>query len=605
MKKIFITGATGFIGNKLANFLAEKGHTVHALVRSPERAINLNPPRIKIFKGDITNYDSIINAMRGCQEVYHVAALVSLWLPDPRTHYKVNVGGTRRVMDAASDLHVEKVVYTSSGSVLPSRNGYLVNETDENSVPAFTHYGRSKQKAEQLIKYYHSLGLNVVTVIPTRVYGPGLNTKTNASSRLIKRGCEGKLVLLPGTRDPIANWAFIDDVVQGHINAMKYGKAGERYILGGDNASLRDVFNIVHEISGNTFPMLSVPAPILKLFAMISLFIAKLTGIPPLITPDFVDKLLSTAPRNINKAVCELKYNYTPLKEGVSKTISWLKNSNHEKQQPQESSTHGNYALVTGASQGIGKCIAEKLAQRGYNIILVALPTVELEKTASELENRFGIKTESIAIDLAQDDTPQIVFDKVERLGVNVSILINNAGIGFVGRFEDNPLDYYLQLIKLNAQTTVQMTYLFLPILKLNSQAYIMNMGSLASILPVPYKSVYVASKQFVRGFSLSLCEELRRDGISVTTICPNTVLTKKIHFNRVAKMGWLGGISALKPDDVAQESVDAMFSKKRCIVPGNLNRVVSYCLGLLPYNIMMSIIHHQIQKTLPPLKRI
>ena len=261
--------------------------------------------------------------------------------------------------------------------------------------------------------------------------------------------------------------------------------------------------------------------------------------------------------------------------------------------------------MITGASLGIGRSIAHKLAERGFNIILVALPTDELAQTELELKNKFGINTESIGIDLSQDGAPQIVFEKVEKLGIRLSILINNAGIGYVGRFEDNPFSYYRTLIKLNAQATVQMTYLFLPMLKERSRAYILNMGSLASILPAPFKSVYVASKQFIRGFSLSLCEELREDGISVTTVCPNTVLTKEIHEKRVAALGWLGRISALRPNQVAEESLEAMFAGKRCIVPGMLNRFASFLLRLLPYNIMISLIQNQIKKTMLPLKPI
>lgn len=264
-----------------------------------------------------------------------------------------------------------------------------------------------------------------------------------------------------------------------------------------------------------------------------------------------------------------------------------------------KNSSGASYALVTGASQGIGKCIARDLAQRGFNLVLVALPTPELKETQCELRRAFDVDVKAIGIDLTQEKAPHTVFEKFRRLGVPISVLVNNAGIGYLGRFEDNPLPYYLKLIKLNAIATIQLTYLFLPVLRKSPESYILNMGSLASLFPIPFKSVYVASKQFVRGFSLSLREELKRERISVTTVCPNAVLTNQMHSESVRSVGWLAKIAALQPEQVAKESIRSMFQGKRVYIPGLASRLYQLLRRFLPYEIMMSMVRRQMLKIL------
>ncbi|MDX1479049.1 MAG: SDR family NAD(P)-dependent oxidoreductase [Saprospiraceae bacterium] len=260
----------------------------------------------------------------------------------------------------------------------------------------------------------------------------------------------------------------------------------------------------------------------------------------------------------------------------------------------------GSYALVTGGSHGIGRSIAEILARRGYNILLVALPTPELDLAKIELAQKYGVQVESVGLDLTCENAAQAVLTKFNQLDARLSILVNNAGIGYLSRFEDNPLSYYVKLIRLNAVAMVQMTHIFLPALRRESRAYILNMGSMASLLPLPFKSVYAASKHFVKGFSLSLREELRSETISVTTVCPNAVLTNQHHRDSVRSVGWLAGISALTAQQVAQESVMAMFRRKGIVVPGVASKVYQAIHKMLPHRVVMSLLRRQLKKLIP-----
>ena len=149
---IFITGATGYVGNNLANRLAGEGHTVHALCRSSNKKSLLAHPNIKTFEGDITDMTSIEHAMKGCVQAYHLAAFARVWSKDPSLFYKLNVEGTKNVLEAAKKLDVKNIVFTSTGGVLGPSNGRPVKEDDERYGNVFNEYEDTKTQAENLCK---------------------------------------------------------------------------------------------------------------------------------------------------------------------------------------------------------------------------------------------------------------------------------------------------------------------------------------------------------------------------------------------------------------------------------------------------------------------
>ena len=322
--KIFITGASGFIGNKLAIRLAEQGHEIHALVRSRSAVTGLYHPRISLHYGDITLPSTIGPAIKGCDQVYHVAAFAKLWAKDRKTFFDVNVTGTENVLNAALRHDVKKLVFTSSCAVFgPSLREPIVERDPR--ITAYTNdYDLSKFMAESLVKDFAQKGLFSVIVNPSRVYGPGLQTHTNTITRMIGRGLQGKWILMPGTRNVVGNYVYIDDVVEGHIMAMRKGLSGERYILGGENISYSQVMHIVRQ-EIHDIKLVPLPVFAMKGWGYIELLKNRFTGIDPKFTPEAVGRYLQDASFNCQKASQQLGYSITGFRDGVRQTISYLK----------------------------------------------------------------------------------------------------------------------------------------------------------------------------------------------------------------------------------------------------------------------------------------
>ena len=334
--KIFVTGATGFIGERLVQKLVERRHRVRALTR---RDVLPSPPGLdakqgdpwhcggmEVVRGDITDQDSLRRGMEGCDRVFHLAAYAKNWAPDRRTFYRMNVEGMRNVFRAARELGVARVVWTSTCVTLgPTPPGATADESTPRLTPRyFTEYEKTKSIAENEALQMAADGFPVVIVNPMRVYGPGNLTEGNSATRLIDQYDRGRLpFLLNGGRN-VGNWVLVDDVVEGHLLAMERGRVGERYLLGGENASLREFFRSIDRVSGKRhcqIPLL-IYSPLV--FAWMLERRARWLGIHPAITPGWVrtfavDWVYSTA-----KAERELGYRPTPLLDGLRITYQWL-----------------------------------------------------------------------------------------------------------------------------------------------------------------------------------------------------------------------------------------------------------------------------------------
>lgn len=324
--RIFLTGATGFIGSVLMRQLINDGHIVHVLYRSASfNKVDLSHSKILHFKGDLLNFSSLEQAMRGCEQAYHLAAYARVWAPDPLMYHNINVIGTRNVLQTALRLGLDKVVVTSSAATLPaSENGDPVNETAVKKSFE-TQYARSKYLAEEEVRVFHQKGLHTVIVNPTRVYGPGLLSESNAVTKLIKWYLQGRWRFLPGDGSFIGNYAYVGDVAWGHQKAMKYGKSGNRYIIGGENISLRNFFQFIGHVSGKNRKLLSLPLPMVKTFAKAERWKADAFNLRPLITPQWIENYLKDSPLSSAKAKEELNYTITPMAEGLENTIHWLR----------------------------------------------------------------------------------------------------------------------------------------------------------------------------------------------------------------------------------------------------------------------------------------
>jgi len=323
--KIFITGATGYIGQKLVTRLINEGHYIHALCRAKPDGKLFENNRIRIFEGDLLNTSKIDEAMKGCDQVYHMAAYARVWAKNPRTFFDINVRGTVNVLDAALQHGVKKVVVTSTGGTYGPSNGKPITEASLRTVDFYNEYESSKFIAEERVNQYVCRGLNAVIVHPLRVYGPGVQTASNAISNLIKRYVSGEWHIIPDDGNSMGCFSYIDDVVTGHMLAMEKGKAGEKYILGGENLSFNTFFSLLKRKSEKKYLLVKVPVPLMMVYGWQEEMMATLFGRTPLVTTKWIRKYNIDFSFSSEKAIRELGYKITPFEQGLTTTLSWLR----------------------------------------------------------------------------------------------------------------------------------------------------------------------------------------------------------------------------------------------------------------------------------------
>ena len=327
--KILITGASGYIGHKLAMEAARRNYTVHILVRDMLSPLLPTHPNIIKFKGDITDKVSVMAAMMNCDKVIHAAAIAKLSAKDNTIFYSVNVEGTRNMLDAALALGVKKFVFTSSGAVIGPSGKYPMSENDPRIAAFENDYEISKHWAEELVKEYCRRGLFAIIVVAPRVYGPGHDCNGNTMNVLLKNILSMRLAFVPSYDNVVANYAFVDDVVTGHFLAMDKGLGGEKYILGGENLSYRSFFQLIKQNTDKKIGLIRIPKLLLKIFSFFYMSICAVIGKETHISPKVVDRLAQDRALSSDKAIRQLGYSITPFSIGIHKTILHLKNKNY------------------------------------------------------------------------------------------------------------------------------------------------------------------------------------------------------------------------------------------------------------------------------------
>jgi short-subunit dehydrogenase len=251
------------------------------------------------------------------------------------------------------------------------------------------------------------------------------------------------------------------------------------------------------------------------------------------------------------------------------------------------------YALITGASLGIGREVAREFARRKVNTLLVALDTPDLYELKEELRKNHGIHAECFAADLTDPASAIAIHEWCLENGYVVKYLINNAGIGESGFLEDVALKRYCQMIDLNTKAYIALTHQFLPDLKLLGDAYIMNTSSREATLPLPYKAVYTGTKNFVYAFSLALNQEVRRYGVKVSVLCPGPVLTNEEGLKRMEAQGRKARMMMLYSEQVASYAVKNLLRGRLVINPGRMNRWIDRIHRVIPMPVKMRILEH------------
>jgi dihydroflavonol-4-reductase len=324
---VLVTGASGFVGSAVARRLCEAGFAVRALVRPTSPTAHLTGLGLDFVAGDLRDPASLRAALAGVRYLFHVAADYRMWARNPQEMIDTNVAGTRALMQEAMRAGVERVVYTSSVATLAARtDGVSADET----MPLEEHraigtYKRSKVAAERAVEALVAQGLPAVIVNPSTPIGPR-DVKPTPTGRIIVEAASGRM---PAFVDTGLNMVHVDDVAEGHLAAFERGRVGERYVLGGQNASLAEILRTVAEAVGRRPPTFRIPRQALMPFAHVSEAIARRTGREPMLTVDGLRMAKNKMFFSSAKAERELGYRARPYREGIADAIGWFRQAGY------------------------------------------------------------------------------------------------------------------------------------------------------------------------------------------------------------------------------------------------------------------------------------
>jgi len=323
--KTLVTGASGFVGSAIVRRLLDAGHNVRALLRPNSPQDNIKGLDVEITVGDLTDMATLKQAATGCSALFHAAADYRLWVPHPQSMYAANVDGTRNIMRAALDAGVQRVVYTSSVATLgTNQDGTPADEETPSSLDSMIgHYKRSKFMAEALVhELIEKEALPAVIVNPSTPVGPR-DIKPTPTGKMILDAARGRM---PAYVDTGLNIAHVDDVAAGHLLALEKGIIGERYILGGENMSLKDILSQVATIAGRKPPRIRLPHNAVLPMAWVVQGIARLSGTAqPIMTVDGVRMAKKRMFYSSAKAEQKLGYTHRAVVDALRDAVEWFR----------------------------------------------------------------------------------------------------------------------------------------------------------------------------------------------------------------------------------------------------------------------------------------
>ena len=332
--KAFITGATGFVGSHVARALAADGAELRLLARPTSRRENIEDLRAEVAVGDLCEPESLKKAMSGCEFVFHVAADYRLWVRDPVQMYRANVAGTRAILQAARETGVRRVVYTSSVATMGfTRKGHIAAEDSPVALEDMVgHYKRSKFMAEEVALDAGRKGANVVVVNPTTPIGE-YDIKPTPTGRIVVDFLRRKF---PAYVDTGLNLADVKEVARGHVLAMEKARPGERYILGGENLTLKQILDRLAALTGLPAPTMKVPHAVAMVFAVFDQFFTGMVlGKEPRATVDAVKMGRKRMYASSAKAERELGYRVLPVEDALRRAVDWFRAHGYAEQATQ------------------------------------------------------------------------------------------------------------------------------------------------------------------------------------------------------------------------------------------------------------------------------
>jgi nucleoside-diphosphate-sugar epimerase len=321
--KVLLTGGTGFLGKNVARALVARGHEVRLLAREGSNLAGL--PAGDIVRGDVCDAASLRRAAEGCQAILHMAALVKMWVPEREVFDRVNVEGLRAALAAAEAVGA-RLVYTSSFMAIGPTGAQPADESQIHPGHTFRNdYERTKAQADVIAREAAAAGRDVVLLYPGVVYGPGDRTAGNIVVNMIADHLRGRFPGIIGPGDRLWSYAFVEDVAAGHVDALEKGRAGERYLLAGENVSMNDFFRLLAEASGVPAPRLHIPYAAAGALGWMLYAWAELTGMEPLLTHEVVGVFREHWSYTSAKAQRDLGYRTTSLRDGLRRTLDWLR----------------------------------------------------------------------------------------------------------------------------------------------------------------------------------------------------------------------------------------------------------------------------------------
>ncbi len=321
--KILLTGGTGFLGKNVARRLAAAGHALRVLARGSSNLEGL-PADVEVARGDVTDADSLLRAADGCGAVFHMAALVKNWVPDPERFDRINVGGFKNALAAAKAAGA-RLFYTSSFMAIGPTGSEPADEARLHPGDYRNHYERTKALADAAARQAAAAGDDVVMLYPGVVYGPGDITDGNIVVQMVRDHLKGKFPGIIGAGDRMWSYSYVEDVADGHARALEKGRKGERYFLCGDNVAMTDFFRTLEKVSGTRAPRLHIPYAVASGLGYTLWGWAELTGHPPLLTQNEVGVFRNHWAYSSRKAQAELGYESRSLETGLRATVEWMR----------------------------------------------------------------------------------------------------------------------------------------------------------------------------------------------------------------------------------------------------------------------------------------
>jgi len=430
--KIFVTGADGLLGSNLVRELLADGHEVKVFIEKGKPSPSLAGLAVERTEGDLVkDREALEQAMAGCDCVFHCAAITDQWAV-PDVTWKVNLEGTRNVLDACMENNVKRLVAVGSASSF--KFGTRQAPADEQGpfpdVYKGIAYMESKHEAAQLVKRYVSeKGLDAVVVAPTFLIGP--HDSRPSSGEIIRQFISRNIKFSsPGGR----NFVHARDAARAMANAVSKGRAGETYILGGENLTYTEFFTKVAATAGREPPKRVLPSRLILFGGALGSFYEKASGKKALVNRTLAGLSLMGTYYSPQKAIQELEMPQTSIDVAIKEAYDGLIEYGHLEVQKTPQTFAGKVALITGASRGVGFATARALAERGARIVMTARGESRLRESERKLREA-GHEVIAVAGDVGDwEDARKMVDAAVSGFG-RLDVVINNAGVSMRGDF--------------------------------------------------------------------------------------------------------------------------------------------------------------------------